>query len=78
MRSLMIRITARDEIVAPVIMSTSCLSPVSEPTFTPLMGPRAPAKPLMKAESEVILSPSPGVSLLSNTDMPSTCFVSGS
>src|SRR5206468_2223328 len=71
-RRSMMRITAVEEMVAPLIMSTSCGSPVPRPIFTPFSGALARPKPAMKAVSKVILSASPGVSLLSSTFIPST------
>ncbi len=68
----MMAITARDEIVAPVIMSISLAAPEPEPGFTPASGAVAPTNSATKDESLTILSPRPGVSLLSSTFMPST------
>jgi len=64
---LMMSITAREEIVAPVIMSTSVSPPAPLPGFTPTMGAPTPSNSPTKTLSFTILSPSPGVSLLSST-----------
>ncbi len=68
----MISMTVREEIVAPVIMSTSCSVPVPAPAFTPSIGGTTPRNAETKPLSFSILSPSPGVSLLSRTFIPSS------
>ena len=74
----MIAITVRDEIVAPVIMSTSLSSSVPLPVFTPSIGGTTPSNPETKALSFSILSPRPGVSLFSSTFMASSSACSAS
>src|SRR4051812_17719616 len=73
---LMIRITARDEIVAPVIITTSVGAVFPRSFFTPVTGAPAFTKPFTNVLSVSILLPSPGVSLLPMTFMAiSLCAV---
>ena len=74
----MIPITVREEMVAPVIMSTSFSAPVAAPCFTPTIGVSTSWNPVTKSMSLKILSPRPGVSLLSRTFIPSKRPVAGS
>ena len=57
----------REEIVAPVIISTSLPVDFPRSFFTPFTGAFTPTKPFTNDVSETILSPSPGVSLLEMT-----------
>ena len=59
--------TARDEIVAPVIITTSFGPLFPRSFFTPLTGATAVTNPFMNALSDSILLPRPGVSLLAMT-----------
>jgi hypothetical protein len=77
-RLLMISITVREEMVAPVIMSTSCSLPVPAPALTPSISGTTPRNDETKALSFSILSPRPGVSLLSSTFIPRSSSLSAS
>ncbi len=78
MRWLMIPMTVREEIVAPVTMSTSLSLPEPAPDLTPSSRAAAWRNPATNEESFMILSPRPGVSLLSRTFIASTRSTEGS
>jgi len=59
----MIRMTARDEMVAPVIITTSLGVLLPRSFFTPLIGATAFANQFTNELSVSILLPRPGVSL---------------
>src|ERR1019366_5134147 len=75
--SLMMRITARDEMVAPVIVCTWLGFP-STIVLTPLSGAMRPANCAPNDLSTSTLSPSPGVSFWSSTLYPVRAPVDGS